>query len=443
MQIEISRKLDELVRQGKAVKISKGYPEKILVPFGKYLGIWFMYSSGVHCAAPTLPHEAEELWQVQNWTSLGRGPRRSSYLDAPAVPWHNRAAFDAWRQTGIHKLKREFGWRIDEMATKTGLNERVLTLLFLMTGTRMFEAYNLHPLRFVGNFQGLNFYMLLQLLHQPMKFRWNLIMMCYKMPWRKAVRRLWPRTTPQVLNEITWVNVCRSVNTKIIRWAHEPAPLQAHNAWRHARLTLSPLGVDRPAGWKNVLKQEWLDYSVRYGALGAGKLLEYYRELLRARQDGLRLPQWPNGLPHPDEADRRHTEITRLFSLRNAGGSEELAEQHRQNWAELVVPDGWRPMITREDFVLEGEQMYHCVAGYLNKTSHYFAHLEFNGERGVEKATVELATATLISDASQFPTIRQLLGPCNCVVSEPMRKWVERCLKEIRKPAQTAPSEAA
>lgn len=377
---------------------------KTIVPFGKMMGVWSFYGNvhKGHCFCASNVRSASDLWQLEGWLS-----HRGRFSEA------RRQACDAWKATGVRKLEREFDSHLKELANKTGLDRRVLTGLFFLTGTKLFAAYYDHPMRFVENFKDLSWDAFYRMFHQPFKWRWDLIIACYKMPWKYALRRIYPSANPQMLKGVVWRNIFSRFCRQVMRWGQEPGSFDAHKA------------THRWKGLGRLSKAQWLNYFRRFGNSGANKLASYLQEVDRAREEGIALPTWPNGIPEPDEAHRRHEEIAELQRIRATLGSVESANQHRENWSKFVIPEGWRPLITLEDFTLEGQAQHHCVAGYLNQVGHYFAHLEYKGQQATIQARLDHVLGVWQID--------QIKGPCNAVVSEDLHWWAERCLKEMTK----------
>jgi len=409
--VEIQNKVDRLVGVGKAVKIQNSIT---LVPMGKMLGVWVFDSPSIK-----LPRVfgTADLWNLDGWIKVRAvGSKRGT----------QRSSFDSLRATGIRKLEREFAPHIKSLALSTGLEEGLLTLLFLMTGTKMFAAYQEHPARFVQNFKGLSYNNFRLLLAGPFRYRWDLVIACYKMPWKHAIKRIWPSLNAQAANGLTWNDIEGMAKVKplrkAIRWGQEAGSLQAHKTWYSTQKMIGGL-----------TKIQWLNYWRRFGEEGSITLTNYFREIRRAKQDSLELPVWPNGIPEPAEAERRHEEITRLFQLKAEQGSAEIVQQHKKNWSPYELPEGWRPLITLGDFTQEGEAMHHCVGGYFRETSRLYAHLEHEGQQ----ATVEWA-ADVFGDVwgyTEHPkykwSIRQLYGLCNQAVSDDFKNWTAGCLQKM------------
>lgn len=341
-----------------------------------------------------------------------------------------KALRKAWSASGMPRLKRQFRPMIKQLVCTDctydswygSSKSTLIEGLFCITGVSVFAAYYDNPHRFRDNFitQRCS-----RLFGVNPKLRWRLIHALYKHHWRKALKHLFPQIHPQVINDLTDLDQFLEKYQTKLHW-QEPGSVRDHQAWQRERRVL--------AGVLGLTKAQWLNYARRWGDQSR-QLHIYASELSRARELGLDVAEWLalGRLPDPPEARRRHdlvvAQIARHQEWLHKTGH---AVRHEENWANLSVPSNWRPLILRQDFTDEGEQMHHCVGSYAYKTESLFAHISL----GAEEATLEWVWGSRGSFGA--PQIIQLYGSCNQTVSPQMYEHVRDVLAKFANATKAA-----
>lgn len=410
----LKNKLEQLVVDSKAFKVLDGQYTIVYVPMGKYMGIYYINpEDGIYWnKMPRYPRPFTKY--VGSWTA-SEDKRKGNHI------------FKAWRSTKVSFFIAEIESHIGAM-WPFRVNEALLKYLALLTGTKVFEAYYAHTLRFIANFKDVRTSHLSRLGGER---RWRLVHLCYRMSWRKALKEMFPKVPPQVINSCPSLGVFLSTRpSKLVHWAKEPAAFKAHVWYLQNRNLLN-----------KVQKEEALEYYRRFISpeYAIDQLIPYFMELIRAKNKNLPIPDgWNYTLVKPEEAKRRHDILVDMIVASEEQDSSQATQIHASNWAKYKIPEGWKPLITKRDFTSEGANQHHCVGSYHISTGSLFCHVEYDGET----ATLMWTRLPFVSSGNpqldhKFPQvfykIEQLFGPCNQQVSEVFREKVLRDLNAMVK----------
>lgn len=241
---------------------------------------------------------------------------------------------------------------------------------------------------------------------------------------KKAMRRCWRGANRRYLNEV--VRGKRTLNLRLIRQRAYIHP----NAERTVRMDRYSSNVIATAvrwgkyteayfNWRNALDnlvavREYAENETELAAIvraiNIGRnitpkrpAVEEYNAMWRWLNP-IRQRRWRQAAHNPEE-----------ISAEN-----ERNEERRNEVAASLNTEGFKVLITSEDYMQEGITMHHCVASYYRSTQ-LIAHVEV----GNEKVTVAW------SEHFDGFAINQVYGPCNAPASPRVRQLVNSKLEEF------------